>query len=148
MKKKPVFELKKTLVSTVNGSVGSKMFRKCHFNIRNKSTEVLDNGDLACAFYVSTILIMFSLIKELHTTVLALEKDMIDSGWKRIENPRVGSVIIYGPKTYESGKIHRHLGFFVGAGKVVDNSSEKKMPVKRKWNYRKVESIWWHNKLS
>ena len=33
-------------------------------------------------------------------------------------------------------------------GKVVDNSYKKKMPVKRRWNYRKVESLWWHNKLS
>ena len=100
MNKKPAFELKKNLVAIVNSSVGSRMFRKCNFKIKGKSIEVLDDGDLACAFYVSTILKIFSLIKDLHTTVNGTEKDMVESGWKKIQRPKIGCVIIYAPKKW------------------------------------------------
>jgi hypothetical protein len=138
---KPIFLLRKTYLSVIQGSVGSKMFRECHFKIGSRNIEVLENGNLACAFYVSSILKIFDLLNELHTTVNATEEDLLRSGWQDIERPRVGCVIIYAPKT------HRHLGFYIGKGAGINNNASKAAPHNHEWDYRPVERLLWHAKL-
>jgi len=43
---------------------------------------------LDCAFFVSSILLMFGLIKKNHATVKNTLADMQKSGWQKIKKPR------------------------------------------------------------
>jgi hypothetical protein len=60
----------------IKNSVGSKLFRNSFFLIDGKKQDVLRNGDLSCAIYVSSILRLMDLIPEIHTTVKGTVKAM------------------------------------------------------------------------
>jgi len=114
--------LKETFLGMIEHSVGSKMFQSSYFSEEGKLTDFCCRGRLSCAFYVSSILKIFDLVKTLHTTVEGLEKDLIRFGWE-IKNSIVlpGDIIVWAG-AQESG-FHRHIGFYVdGFGYVSNNS--------------------------
>ena len=59
---------RKTLFKLIENSIGTKLFRNNYFFINGKSKDLLRNGELSCAFYVSSILYLLKLIKDVHTT--------------------------------------------------------------------------------
>jgi hypothetical protein len=128
-------------------SVGSAAFRKLYYLIDGKKIEILRDGDLSCAFFVSAILTIAGLMGVVHTTVKHTVRDLKRRGWKPIKSPVVGSVIVWAPKKFKSGETHRHIGFYLGGGKAVSNSSKKKSPQIHSWNFRPVEEILWNNNL-
>ena len=104
----------------------------------------------------TSILRLVDLIPELHTTVKGTVKAMEKVGWRPIKKPRVGSIIVWGPKTFKkSGETHGHIGFFIGNKKAISNSSKKRSPAIHHWTYgtkqgqptRKIEAIYWNEKL-
>lgn len=146
--KKMRFLLLKNYLNIIKASVGSKIFRQLYFKINGKNVDILRNGDLSCAFFVSSILKIFNLISESHATVVGTVKDMKKNGWYKIKKPRPGAVIVYLPqKTFPSGEIHRHIGFYVGKNICISNIDSRRSPGPRKWNYRVVEEILWNDKL-
>jgi len=146
--KKPKPMVLKNYLTVARASAGSQFFRKCYFQIDNRPVEVLRDGDLSCAFFVSAILKLFNLIKELHTTVVGTERDCELHGWREIKKPKPGAIIVWGPKKFKSGETHKHIGIFLGAGKAVSNNSKKRSPSIRAWDYRPVERILWNEKLN
>lgn len=160
MPKKPIFLLKDTYLAMIKNSVEARIFRHAYFKVRPssakasegkiKKVEVLRDGDLSCAFFVSIILVIFKLIKEIHTTVDGVIKDMQKFGWRKIKKPKIGSILIWQSKVGESGEPHRHIGFYIGNKEAVSNSDKAKSPQIHNWQFdgkRKVESIYWHEKL-
>lgn len=147
--KKFEFLLLQNYLNIVKSSVGSKIFRRLYFKINNKKIDILRNGDLSCAFFVSSVLRIFGLISETHATVAGTVKDMKKNGWYKISTPKPGAVIVYAPqKTPPSGETHRHIGFYIGKNTVISNSSRYKSPRRQKWNYRQIEEILWNNELN
>ena len=144
-------------LAMAKNSVGSKLFQNLYCKVNGKKTEVLQSGNLSCAFHISSILKIFSLIGDTQITVHRAIDDMLASGWKEIKKPRIGCVIVWQPKsanlermkkdekTYSS-KV-KHLGIYIGNEKAVHNSDVKKTPVIDKWNYRPIEIILWNHKL-
>lgn len=138
-------------------TVGSKLFQKFFAKVNGKKTEVLQKGNLSCAFHISSILKVFSLISSVQITVHRAIDDMLLSGWKPTKKLRPGAVIVWTPKPADpkrlkkDGKVYankvKHLGIFLGNKLVVHNSDLKKVPVLDKWNYRPVEMILWHKNL-
>jgi hypothetical protein len=129
-------------------TAGSKMFRHLYFGQGKKRVDILDNGRLSCAFFISGVLTMFGLIGAVHTTVDGTIRDLVGSGWKKIKRPKTGSVIFWAPRKYRNGETHGHIGFYLGGGKAISNSSEKKAPAVHAWDFRPVEAIFWHNRAS
>jgi len=145
---KPKPLLLKNLLAVTVASAGSPLFRNLWYRIDGKDIDVLRDGDLSCAFYVSSILKLFSLIGDIHTTVIKTEEDMQTHGWRKIKQPRPGAVVVWAPKTFpKSGEIHKHIGIYLGNGDVVSNSSKRRVPNKHDWQYRPVETIYAHPKL-
>jgi hypothetical protein len=135
----------KTLLKLIENSVGTKLFRNNYFFVDDKSKDLLRNGELSCAFYVSSILYLLKLIKDIHTTVQGTIKDLKYSGWYKIEKPNKGAVILY-----EAGKNgHYHLGFYWDKNKAISNVSLKKSPNFHELNYqgRKILEFYFHNEL-
>lgn len=138
-------------LATIKNSVGTKMFRNLFLNVNGKKTDVLKNGDLSCAYFVSSILYLFGLIKEKHATVDGSIKGMKRFGWKIIKKPKIGCVILWDLKDG-----HRHLGFYLGGKSAISHRPEKRVPVKHHWTYgvdkngnpkRKILAFHWNDKL-
>ena len=70
----------KSYVAVIKNSIGTKMFRNFYAEINGQKKDVLENGELSCAFFASAILHLFQLIKEPHRTVASTIKDMDKSG--------------------------------------------------------------------
>ena len=63
MAKKPKLEIFTSYLKTIENSVDSNIFRNLYYKIGRKTIDVLDNGDLSCANYVTTILYILIRLK-------------------------------------------------------------------------------------
>ena len=123
--------LKPTLLKMIEGSVGTKMFRNNLFEEEGKEVDILKNGNLSCAFYVSSIFYLLKMIGGVHATVAGTVSDLLASDWKIVSNPEAGDVIIW--VADETG--HKHIGFCVGEGKSISNDSKLGYPTEHHWTF-------------
>ncbi|MEX2145257.1 MAG: hypothetical protein WD712_02715 [Candidatus Spechtbacterales bacterium] len=150
--KKIQFILLDTYISSIKRSVGTDIFRSTYALVNGKKEDVTKNGSYSCAVFVSSILLMFGLIKKRHATVESTVADMRKSGWKEIKRPKVGAILIWRPWVKSS---NWHIGFYVGNNKAISNHWLKKVPASHDFVYgrrngkpnRPMESIWWHKSL-
>ena len=82
----------KNYMLMVHRSVGSDLFRNLYASVDGEETDILRDGILSCAYFVSSVLFHCKLIDDLHTTVRGLESNLQRSGWNKIEEPKAGSV--------------------------------------------------------
>ncbi|MBI2410001.1 hypothetical protein HYV30_03100 [Candidatus Kaiserbacteria bacterium] len=155
---KPKLEVFLSYLKMIENSVGSALFRNLYFTIGGKETDVLEDGDLSCATYVSSLLYLFGLIGERHTTVSGTVEDMEKSGWQKIDEPRIGAVILWGFKKKDDGTQgkHRHLGFYIDGETAISNSSDTRVIERHHPNYgtfpdgevkRDILAYYWHAAL-
>lgn len=133
-------------ISTIKNSSGAKTFRNAYFEENGKKTDVLKNGKLSCAFFVSSVLKIFGLVSGVHATVKGTIRDMESNGWEKVSKPKPGCVI-----EWEEKNGHEHVGFYLGGNKAISNSTEKRVPMIHHWTYgnkRKVIAIYWNGKLN
>jgi hypothetical protein len=141
-----------TYITAVKNSVGSKIFKNVFAEVDGEKKDITENGNLSCAFFVSGILIMFKMIGEIHATVNGTIRDLQNSGWVELpldSEPKIGSVIVWEASDFGDGKMHKHLGFFVGNGKAISNNYKEGAPAEHnlKFNGREIEKIFWNSKL-
>lgn len=65
-----------TYLAMVNNSEGSNSWRNIYAVIGGEKKDVAKNGELSCAYFVSCILKIFSLVDNYHATVGATIEDM------------------------------------------------------------------------
>ena len=95
--------------------------------------DVTDNGDLSCAWFVSSVLEKHGLLSRARTTVTSTLQEIEERAeWEKIEehNSFPGAVILW-PR---SASGHYHLGFYLGQsetgqGEYVSNSFMAKAPI-------------------
>ena len=136
-------------LAVIKNSIDSKLFRNLYANVNGKRIDITANGGLSCAFYVSSILLLFKFIKEGHATVDSTVKDLKQSGWKKIKKPKIGSIIVWGKMVGKNG-IHKHIGFYIGDNNAISNSEKFRCPKIHHWTFgakRKIELILWNPKL-
>lgn len=120
-------DLKASFLAMVNNSVGTEMFRNLYRETPDGPDDVINDGDLACAFSISALLSMFGLIKGgIHTTVIETEYDLNHSGWKVSDTPVPGAVVVWGEKMGDDGRTHRHIGICVDDTFALNNVASKK----------------------
>lgn len=119
---------RESLLQAVKNSVGSRLFRNVYILSGQRKIDILKNGELSCAYFVSSILKLFDLIAAPHATVKGTLADMLKSGWRPTKKLSPGNVLLWEQKIYFDGP-HSHLGFFIGKDKAVSNSRKKRMPV-------------------
>ncbi|OIP58972.1 MAG: hypothetical protein CO143_01885 [Candidatus Moranbacteria bacterium CG_4_9_14_3_um_filter_45_14] len=146
----------KTYLAMILGSIGSNQYRHLYVDTVVGPRDVIENGDLACAYFVSSILTLCGLTTGgVHTTVDETICDLKSSGWKKIHSPRLGCVVVWGKKFRSRGLGHRHIGFYVGDDNVVSNDSVSGSPkLHRLFEkddlgefIRKVEAYYFHPRL-
>lgn len=136
-----------TYLAVIKNSLGAKMFRNYYAKVDGRKTDIMRDGELSCAFFVSSVLTLAKLIKNVHGTVDTTVKDLLDTGWVKIAKPKIGSVLVWEAIDFGGGEAHKHIGFYVGDGMAISNSDKLKCPVEHEWNFnskRKLELILWY----
>lgn len=148
--------IKATLLAMVENSVGTTLWRNFYVCLNGQQKDIMRDGDLSCAFFVSSILLVLSLIDKIHGTVdgvvFALEK----SGWQKIKKPKPGAVLVWVERTGKDSQKHKHLGFYLGRNQAVSNNSKTRkiarhhytFGTKSERTFRPIEAIYWHEKLN
>lgn len=137
----------------IKNSVGSNLFR--NFYVRTPSRgkfDALGDGYDSCAFFVSSILVIFKKLSDFHGTVDQTIEDLQKSGWREVSNPRPGDVLVWEPKKFPEGMVS-HVGFYIGDGRAISTSINTKTPIEHEKNFdeakRKITKIFradWENK--
>jgi hypothetical protein len=148
-KQKIVPVLKDSYLQVIKNSKGTKLFRNFYATVDGRQKDILRNGDLSCAYFVSCVLRIFDLIGKVHVSVDGTEADMKKSGWRGTKNVKQGCVLLWEAK--KSGReTHRHIGFYIGNKKAISNSFEKRIPVEHSSTFggkRRIQAIYWHKRL-
>ena len=141
----------KNFIDCIRNSVGTRMFRSFYVN----DIDVLKNGDLSCAYYVSSIHLIFQLIDKVHFTVSGTVFAMEKFGWYKIEEPQIGCVILW--ESVVEGSEHQHIGFYAEDGQGISNRSSLGAVGEHALHYSgldkgtekkaKVAAFYWHKNL-
>ena len=132
----------------IKTSENSKMFRHIYVLNNGKKKDILKNGELSCAYYVSCILKIFNLIDSKispHSTVSGTIKNMMDNSWSATKKLTPGNILVW-----ENKSGHEHLGFYLGKDNAISNCSDKKTPIIHHYTYnnkRKIIKILTHEMI-
>ncbi len=141
-----MIDRERTYLQMIQNSLGTKMFRNVYVDDGQGSKDILNNGELSCAVYVSAVLLLNALIERPHATVSSLERTMKQKGWQTVPENQVkaGDIIVWEHATFSAGDAHRHIGFYIGKGVAISNHYEKGYPVEHDWkkDNRGVEKIY------
>ena len=124
----------------IKNSQGSPMFRRLYVLENNQKSDILKNGELSCAYYVSSILKIFDLISQPHATVRSALGDMLKNGWRPTKNLKPGSILVWQEKKFSSGIIHKHLGFYLDQKKAISNDYKKGAPAIHHFTYGQTKT--------
>lgn len=139
-----------TYLTAIKNSVNSNIFRNLYVEIDGLEKDITENGNLSCALFVSSLLLIFKLIKDPHATVDGTVRDLKESGWTEITEPKIGCVLVWGKVDFGENNFHKHIGFYVGEKIAISNNSEKGFPTEHNFEFygqRKIEFMLWHPKL-
>jgi hypothetical protein len=135
------FRNKRSLAALIKNSLGCPLWRNFYYS----EGDAMENGDLSCAFYVSTLLLMTKATPSIHGTVKHLSEDMESYGWYEIAEDGVfqfGDVLIWEPaKQGSSAGTHQHIGFFMEDKFAVSNSSSNGFPVRHHLTYNDTRKV-------
>jgi hypothetical protein len=144
----PVKLLKKKnyLAIIENAAKGENhMFRNLYAEIDGREKDILENGGLSCAVFVSSVLYLHKLIRDLHANVGSTEQDLKKSGWIEIREIKPGAVLVW-----EKKNGHKHVGFYLDNETAISNDSLAGYPRKHHFTYnntRKIEKMYWHKEI-
>ena len=124
-------------LEAIRASRGCKMFRRLYVLENGKKRDVMEKGQLSCAYYVTSILKIFNLISSPHATVKSAAKDMFESRWEENQKLKPGNVLIWEEKIFSNEKTNQHIGFYLGAEKAISNFSERGVPILHHFTYGK-----------
>lgn len=144
--------LYKSYIAAIKNSIGSRIFRKLYLYDKDadRVVEVLQNGNLSCAYFVSSVLQHFGLIDGFRVNVEETIAAMKAQGWQIIKKPVPGSVIVWNKAYFKQSKSwHGHIGFFIGPARAISTSSRLGVPVihNLRLNGRKIVKILRHPRL-
>lgn len=138
-----------TYIALAKNSVGSNTWRNLFVESSENKKDILENGNLSCAYFVSSVLMISGLLKSIHATVSGLEKALERDGWQKIsdsENLKEGDVLIWERIKNEKGKFHDHVGFYLGGEEAISNDSKKGTPAIHDKNFgeskRKIVGVY------
>jgi len=140
MKKKLKIFSYQNYLGMIKASQGSQMFRHLYVLENKQKKDILKNGELSCAYYVSSILKIFDLISQPHATVKSTIEDILKSDWQPTKKLKPGNVLVWQKKKFPNGTIHQHVGFYLGQDKAMSHRYEKKMPIIHHFTYGQTQT--------
>lgn len=129
-----------TYLAMIEKSVGSRMFQTLYADINGTRQDILRNGDLSCAFFVSCLLKIFDLVEMPHATVKELERDLLSSGWYESNDDIPGCVLVWEMQSQANDEPHEHTGFYIGNDTAVSNWYQDLHPIKHHITFGETEN--------
>jgi hypothetical protein len=118
-------QIYKSYIKAIENSIDSKIFNSLY--VKNLTTneiyDVMDDGDLSCAYFVSGLLSLFNLIDKPHATVTTVIKKLKETGWQQVADHREGDVVVWEEIFNNDGTKHEHIGFALDNNDAVSNST-------------------------
>jgi hypothetical protein len=135
----------KSYLKVIHNSVGSNLFRNFYVKTPEQGEfDAFGDGYNSCAFFVSSILVIFKKLSDFHGTVDNTIEDLKKTGWQEVNEPEPGDVLVWEPMKFPEGMVS-HIGFYVGDGKAVSTSIKTKTPIEHDQNFgeqqRKITQI-------
>jgi hypothetical protein len=146
---KPQLLLLDTYLALIRNSVGTKMFQENYAFYEGKRQNLVEGGNLSCAYYVTFLLKGLGLIDELHLTVTGTEQALQKHGWKHTTKLKPGAIVTWESEEFDDGP-HKHIGFFIGNKRAVSTSFKTQTVIEHSADFegkRRIESMYWHPKL-
>lgn len=148
--------LRENYLVSIKNSIGTRLFRNLWVEADGVKKDILEDGELSCAQFVSGLLYLQQMINSRHATVEGTLKDLEASGWHKIAEPKEGCILVWEKVDYPDGTKHSHIGFYVGNQKAISNRPIDKSPQEHYWTYarqnedefRKISSMYWHDSLN
>ena len=151
-----ILRKKSYLAMVRNAAKGENhMFRNNFAVVDGVERDIVDDGALSCTYFLSGVLYMHKLIGDMHANIAGLERDLEASGWKPVDEPREGAILVWEARPpvkerpWEPTQLH--AGVYIGDERAVSNGSNSTlMPEEHHYTYdgtRKVIRIWWHDAL-
>lgn len=126
-----------TYLSVIEGSVGANMFRHFWADFDGELRDTMQDGWTSSAFFVSSILMMFSTITSLSSTVKSLEEKLVENNWKQVKTPEAGDILIWEEsKPTPKDLAMAHVGFYIGEKRAISASWRAKTPIEHDWLFR------------
>ena len=151
MKKPNVVLLpKKSYLSHIANSVQSGAYHHFFALVDDAETEIIKDGDKACALFVSSALAAFGLLPHCDVTVHRVLRLMLENGWEKTTELKKGCIIVWEEVVNGKGTSRKHIGFYMGNSVAVSNSSKDRCPTMHphvRYAERGIESLWWHPAL-
>jgi len=144
---------KKSLLAILSNSIkgDNYLFRNLYAkDDKGNEIDILKDGVVSCAVFVSAVLLNLELIKRPHSTIQGTEKDLVESGWHETSDLNPGAILVWERQVFSDKTAHRHTGFYLGNNEAISNDSSVGFPRKHHYTYndtRKIEKIYWHPDL-
>lgn len=125
------------LVTMAQNACGSNQYRNYYVD----DCDILKNGDLSCAWFVSSLLVCNRLIDGVSFTVRGLETRLQESPcWDEVHfdllfgNLKPGDIIFWDSIPFKKEK-HYHVGIYTGSENAISNRSLTGQPGKHHIRY-------------
>lgn len=137
----------RTYLTTIENSVGSTQYRSLFVRYQDSGEEkdILENGELSCAYFVSSVLYLFGMLDKQRATVASVLRHVNESpDWTEVSvaEAEPGDVVFYEEREFERGTRHAHVGFVLNGEEAVSTSDTKKCVTKHQLDYHPIESVW------
>jgi len=118
---------KETYFKMIENAEGTEMFKSL-FVRHEESGEVEDilrEGELSCAFFVSNLLLMFGWIDVPYANTRSIRRVLLEHGWKDVgtEDIQMGDVIFWEETEHKSGR-YPHSGFALNEKEAISTSDK------------------------
>jgi len=130
----------KTYIQLIENAVGTAMFKNFYVQLADGTDiDAMDNGSDSCAFFVSSVLVLFKKVAGVHGTVANTLTDMQQSGWHAVaeKDMEPGDVVVWVPTPDSDGK--QHIGFCIGDHMAISTSSKKQVVAKHDIRFGKED---------
>lgn len=134
---KPIVEILRpeSYLALIRNSVGSTTWRQMYASVNGREQDIMNNGDLSCAFFVSSILKMCDLLPQLSVTVFGLIRNLEALRWQKVSEAMPGDILVWETIIDEKGDKHSHIGFYLGEEQAVSNSANTQTIQQHHWTF-------------
>jgi len=117
----------KNYLSLINGLPETTMFQHAYAtNDQGQELDIMQGGEVSCAYVVSSVLTIIGWIDRPHATVKSTLQTLKQTGWHETNELVSGAIVVW-PFSQVG---HEHIGFYLDNGVYVSNSTADHVPKK------------------
>lgn len=146
---------RETYLKMIENADGARIFNSLFVRRENsdKTEDILNDGELSCAFFVSNLLFIFGWVNAPHTTVKSMREVLLGNEWEDVgvNNIQQGDILFWEEMIFDDGDAHSHIGFALNEAEAISTSEKSRRILRHHITYgtgedgtpkRKVETAY------